>query len=327
MHILLIGVDYKEVNIALGKYSTHHKSKGDRVTIKHLGLDGYPSKKHITVDASAYDKTYISQLFDVNQGKWEVTGCKEIEIGGVGSLYPKKKLPAEIEHLEIDYSLFDTDTSFGFITKGCPNKCYFCKVPVTEGELYRYQDIDDIIRHKQVKFMDNNFLAYEGHKDILKELVKRGIRCQFNQGLDIRRIDDEDAELLSNLNYMGEYTFAFDNIKQKLIIEKGLNIAKKHIPKAWKIKFYIYHNTEFTSIADSMNRVEWLRERECLPYLMRDINCWESKDSDFLIDYAAYCNQPNIFKKMTFEQFLVKRHTRNDRIVKSLETYKNNMEV
>lgn len=327
MKVLLVGVDYKEVNIALGKISTYHKLLGDYVELRHLKLNGYPSKKYIEVDASEFDKVYVSQLFDVNMNKWSIKGCGDVEVGGVGSTNPLKKLLTKIEHLEIDYSLFDTDTSFGFLTRGCIRNCYFCKVPKTEGILHKYSSLDEIIRHKKVKFMDNNFLAYKGHKEILKELVKKKIRCQFNQGLDIRLVDDEDAELLSQLNYMGEYIFAFDNVKDEKLIEKGLNIVKKHISQPWKIKLYVYHNAKFTTIEESIYRIEWLRERECLPYLMRDINCWDSSDCEFLIDYSAYCNQPNIFKKMTFEQFLVKRHTKAERISKSMQVYTKNMKI
>jgi hypothetical protein len=72
------------------------------------------------------------------------------------------------------------------------------------------------------------------------------------------------------------------------------------------------------------SRVEWCRKNECLPYVMRDIACWDCKDKEFLIDYAAYCNQPAFFKKMCFEDFLLKRHKNKERIKSSLEIYKTN---
>ena len=63
------------------------------------------------------------------------------------------------------------------------------------------------------------------------------------------------------------------------------------------------------AIGDTINRLEWCREHKCLPYVMRDIACWDSKYSQFYIDLAAYCNQPNLFKKLSFDEFLIKRHT------------------
>ena len=57
---------------------------------------------------------------------------------------------------------------------------------------------------------------------------------------------------------------------------------------------------------------------------MRDKDCWTSNNNNFYIDLAAYCNQPNIFKKMNWEQYLNKRHTKPDRINFSLNLWNNN---
>ncbi len=40
---------------------------------------------------------------------------------------------------------------------------------------------------------------------------------------------------------------------------------------------------------------------------MRYNTCWQRINKDFYIDLAAYCNQPNIFKQMNPEQYIVKR--------------------
>ena len=48
-----------------------------------------------------------------------------------------------------------------------------------------------------------------------------------------------------------------------------------------------------------IDRVEWCRRYECLPYVMRDAECWNDEKKDFYTDYTAYCNQPSFFKKLT----------------------------
>ena len=63
-----------------------------------------------------------------------------------------------------------------------------------------------------------------------------------------------------------------------------------------------------------------------LPYIMRDISCWESEHKDFYTDLAAYCNQAAMFKKLTFEEFLNKRHTKQERIKGSLNKWNNSEE-
>jgi len=325
MKILLVGVDFDKVNIALGKLSTYHKSLGDDATLVHAGLSGYPSKKKVTIDADEYDKVYVSQLFDTNQGRIRVINCKNIEVGGVGSRYPKKKLAKEIDDLDIDYSIFDTDTSYDFITRGCINKCYFCKVWQTEGKIKFYRELNRIIKHDKVKFLDNNFLAYDGHIEILKELVKLQTKFQFNQGLDIRLITETDCKLLKRCNLLSGLLFAFDNINDKGVIASKLKIVKRYFGKPFTLKFYVYHNAKITNISDTIDRVEWLRSNKCVPYIMRDVNCYESEDKDFLVDYSGYCNQPGIFKNMTFKQFLMKRHPKNkQRRISSFEIYRDN---
>ena len=76
-----------------------------------------------------------------------------------------------------------------------------------------------------------------------------------------------------------------------------------------------------------IDRAEWCRKHECKPYIMRDIACWECEHKEFLIDYAAYCNQPSMFKKVSFEDYLPKRYMNENyknekRMQRTLEVYK-----
>jgi hypothetical protein len=287
-----------------------------------LGFDGYPSKNYRVIDGAGYDLVCISNIFDVNKDKYKVINCDNVVIGGIGSNNPDLKLPLEIENTEPFYHESE-DTSYGFITRGCIRKCYFCKVPQFEGGLRFYNNVESIIKHKKVKFMDNNILAYDKHMEVFEYLIKNYIRCDFNQGLDFRLITHENAYLLSKLNQMGEYKLAFDDPKYQPLLETKLKILKQYISKDWKLKFYIYHNKSM-DIKQLINRVEWCRDNKCLPYVMRDIDCWESVDQNFFTDYAAYCNQPNFFKKIDFGTFLTKRHTNIERIAQSYKIYINN---
>ena len=169
--------------------------------------------------------------------------------------------------------------------------------------------------------MDNNILAYEGHKEILKELRDKKVKCQFNQGLDIRKIDDENAKLLSELNYFGEYYFAFDDLKIEPIILGKLEIINKYITKDWKLKMFLYCNPNMDLVKDVVYRVEFCNNHKILPYLMRDQTCWDSENNEFYIDLCAWCNQPGLFKKMTFEEFMQKRTNNEDRRKSSIALY------
>ena len=317
MRILLVNVDSR-FNLAIRKMYNYFK-KNNEVDMIDLELDGYPYRKKVKVDASGYEKVYCSNIFEINQDRFEVFGCDDIVFGGIGSIDPNRKLPKEIEETEPYYHPHE-DTSYAFITRGCIRNCWFCKVPGHEGKLVRYSQIDDVVKHKKVKFLDNNILAYDKHMEVLQELIDKKIRCQFSQGLDFRLINEENAEAISKLKYIGDYVFAFDDLKYQPLLEEKFKIIKKYMPKDWKVKFYVYQNRDM-SIGDLIKRVEWCRANKCLPYVMRDANCWDSEYRNFYIDYACYCNQPSFFKKVDFETFLHIRHKNVNRISETLDIY------
>lgn len=311
------------------KISTYHKSLNDGVDIIKLGFDGYPSKKKINfVNAKGYDRVYASCIFTVNKNAFQIVNCNNIKIGGTG-IRLDYNLPSYIDSMSEDYSIYPGNKiAYGFITRGCIRNCYFCFVPKKEGLITFYRNWKNIVKtdFKYTDFLDNNFLAYNGHKKILQELIDNKIRFKFNSGLDIRLLNEENARLLSQCNYVGEFIFAFDDKKDDETITNKFNLFKKFVPRDWGTKFDIYCNPTMP-LKDIIYRIEWCRSNEALPYIMRDKSCWNSCYNTFYIDLAAYCNQPGIFKKMSFEQFLQKRHTSKNsktRIDSSLSLWNDN---
>lgn len=321
MKILLINVDSRW-NMAIRRMYTYYSLQGHDVEMEDLGLSGYPHKRTKTIDAFGFDEVYVSNIFEINQDRVTVVGCERVFFGGIGSRDPHRQLPPEIEATPPYYAPGEK-TSYGFITRGCIRKCWFCKVPKYEGVMKEYNPVESIVRGvpgEVVKFLDNNILAYPHHMDVFNWLIERGTRCEFNQGLDFRLVNDENLDALSRLNYAGEYIFAFDDPKYQRLLDKKIVQIKKYIPKAWRIKFYIYYHPDM-DIGQLFDRVEWCRAHECLPYIMRDQACWSApkKLKNFLIDYAAYCNQPSFFKNLTFRQFLIKRCRTGSISVKRLD--------
>ena len=80
---------------------------------------------------------------------------------------------------------------------------------------------------------------------------------------------------------------------------------------ARSIKFYVlvgFKSTDATDIKEAFDRIELLMRYQCVPYIMRYQNKnhtpWkESEYSKLYIALARWCNQPSIFKKMSFRQF------------------------
>lgn len=315
--ILLIDADSVIPNLALMKLSAYHKANNDSVDIIRCNLPYYPNRKKHTYAVSlsvvlGYDKVYCSVIYKNNAAY--IKG-KNIHFGGTG-VDLTTKLPDHIENLMPDYSIYpENNISYGFITRGCIRHCFFCSVPAKEGLTHKVSDVKSIIQHNKVKFLDNNILSYPGHYKILRELADLKIKCQFNQGLDIRLIDKENSLLLSKLNYLGEYIFAFDNWSYKDIVANKLQLLAWRNP--WQFKMFVYVSPVM-KLDNIINRINYLKEHKILPYAMRDISCWDDEYKDFYTDITAWCNQVHLFKTLDFETFLKKRHTNAKRIRESM---------
>ena len=217
MKIGLIDVDGKLPNLALMKLSAYHKQKGDEVYLNQ------PNQR--------YDKVYISCIFKENKPK--ALGMAKFhnnsEIGGYG--ISNKKLLDKIEHLMPDYSLYNSDYSMGFTTRGCIRNCPFCIVPKMEGKIRFNCDIYEFWEptHKKIVLFDNNILALPNHfKKITNQILKENLKVDFNQGLDIRLLTDEFAAILSELKLSSEPRFAFDSMGVEKDVLRGIKLLKKH---------------------------------------------------------------------------------------------------
>lgn len=124
MKIGLIAVDSDYPNLALMKISAYHKSLGDDV----MWYNPFDQ----------FDIVYMSKIFSFTPdfGQW-ITNANSILKGGTG--YDVKiTLPEEMEYAKPDYSIYpsiDNKTAYGFLTRGCPNKCRWCVVPRKEGNV------------------------------------------------------------------------------------------------------------------------------------------------------------------------------------------------
>lgn len=121
-------------NIALGKISRYHKSKGDTVEWYNPLFE--------------YDKVYLSKIFTFTPDYGYYINSREVEKGGTG--YDLHKILSEdVDRVQPDYSIYpqvDGHTAYGFLTRGCPNKCRWCVVPVKEGQVRPYMDVEEIAK-------------------------------------------------------------------------------------------------------------------------------------------------------------------------------------
>ena len=351
MKILLVDVDSTWPNMAICQLYVYHLKQGDSVTLHKMNLEGYPTNKPKKVKAHGFDRVYVSVVFNYNADKFEIQGCSDVQIGGSG-IDVKSQLPKEVANQPLDYTIYAeyiqkmfTDNpkrlkrelknlnkfTYDFMTRGCIRSCGFCIVPKKEGGLKLVKELDDVLSNpsyssdKTIMFMDNNFLAYAGHMDILQELVDRQVRCCFSQGLDIRLLTEENARLLDKLNYHGEYTFAFDNINLLKVINRKLTLLRD-VDFKGRLRFFVFVSPNHTNIKDDIFRIKFLRERGILPYVMREHTCWGSDDRYLYTDIAGYCNVPTAFKRLTLEDFLF-NHSSGPRRKSNIPSLKRSLEV
>jgi len=320
MKALLIDVDSRDDmhNNAIAKLLTYYNKLGWDVQIMKLKLPGYPHKrKPVTIDASGYDIVRASIIFTINRDMIQIINCDDILIGGTGYNIGLK-LPDEVDNL-LATPYGNSTERIEFITRGCIRDCYFCVVREKEGYLYEYRSIERILdtykAGEKLRFFDNNFLAWDKANEVLKILIHKKIPVSFNEGLDIRLINDENAKLLSKLNnYRPDFTFAFDDWKLLPIIEEKTAILQKYFGK-WRLKYYVFTDAS-KPIFELIARVLWCKKNCVVPYVMRYHNCYdEDNNKDFYTDMAAWTNQVAHFKKTTFDQFLMVRHRRKNGII------------
>ena len=154
-------------NLALCKITAYHKAKGDTV------------ERYDPLFSGHCDKVYMSKVFNFTPDFQYPIDADEIIKGGTGYDLTSQ-LPQEIDDMQPDYSLYPyvpSDISYGFLTRGCPNKCPWCVVPRKEGKIHPYWDIDRVANgRKKVVLMDNNILAAGDYCiEQLQKIIRGGI--------------------------------------------------------------------------------------------------------------------------------------------------------
>lgn len=215
MNIGLIDVDNTRFpNLALGKIATYHRSLGDSVEWADPMF-------------GSYDRVYASKVFVFTPDFTDYYDCEVVK-GGTGYDI-HSVLPDEIDRLQPDYSIYpdiDSKTAYGFLTRGCPNKCKWCIVPLKEGKVHPYMDIDEITqggRRTNITLMDNNVLASDYGIAQLEKIADKGYRIDLNQGNSARLVNDEIAGLFARIRWIGSMIrFAADTPRQIAEVDEAM---------------------------------------------------------------------------------------------------------
>lgn len=307
MKIGLIDVDgHNFPNLPLMKLSAWHKQKGDSVEWYEPMFSGH------------LDKVYMSKVFSFTPDYEYYIDADEVERGGTGYCidlidgrevyHPErdKTLPEEVEHIYPDYGIYPTltkDTAYGFLTRGCPRGCGFCHVESKEGKCSKkVANLTEFWRgQKKIVLCDPNILACPDHMDLLEQLAESKAKVNFNQGLDIRLINDKNLELLRRIR-LDSIHFAFDRWQDKSIIEPKLRAFAERTGydrHKGNVMVYILVNYD-TTLEQDLYRIQLCRELNFSPYPM----IYDKEHADPVYrKMQRWCNNFIFWKVPTFEEY------------------------
>lgn len=291
-------------NIALCKIARYHKERGDSV--------------EWAVSFMHYDILYRSKIFNYTQDDLTYYSANQVIRGGTG-YDVTSRLPDEIDRLQPDYSIYPnipSDTAYGFLTRGCPNKCRWCVVPIKEpGGVRPYMDIDELAIEGRKKFvlMDNNFLASGDYAvEQFNKIIERGYQIDLNQANDARIVTDEFAELMAKVKWIHRrIRFGCDTQAQIGACEKAIDKLVKYGFKG-EIFLYTMLSGDFEECFERVNH--WRQrskearknhQQDFIPYAQpyRDPNNPHRPVPQWQKDLASWVNKHQIFQVTEFKDF------------------------
>lgn len=313
MNILLLNIDSKLPNLALKKIEMYHQLQGDTVTW------------NMPLIITTADKVYASCIFTKNSirpegdnsRKWYLSDYlkyrKDIICGGTG--YDLKvKLPVEIESM-------NPKINFGFTTRGCIRDCKFCFVRKSEGYIRVVGDIYSIWdgKSKFITLMDNNILALVDHFELIcKQLAKEKLKVDFNQGLDIRLVNDRICQLIKMVKFKSMIRFAFDSpsledtIREKVALLNKYDIAKHFF-------FYVLGGFD-TTFEEDLHRLNVIKELKGRAYLMKHENMPNEERYELL---SFWANTMWCFAKYNFDLDVIRNIRKGIKLGRGVENMNN----
>jgi len=263
MKIGLCQVDGKIPNMALMQISAYHEDLGHSVEWWKGPLFN-----------DEYDLIYASKIFSFT----EMPALPERAIIGGTGINFTNRLPEEIASYRPSWTLYhEYKNHLGFSMKGCRFHCKFCCVPKKEGKPWANSSIDDMLTNprgeNRLVLLDNDFFGGPNWKTDLQRIIELKLKVCFVQGLNIRIITQEQADLLAQCKYWNGgftsryLTFAWDRTFDEKLVMKGIEICNKAGIPNKHMQFFVLIGFDSTPEQD-MHRIMTLRNLGAMPFVM-----------------------------------------------------------
>ena len=280
--------------MALMQITQYHEDRGDEV-------EWY--KGDLFQDM--YSEIYASKIFQFSSMPQLP---KKALVGGTGIDF-KNTLPSEISNCPPSYSLYpNCEYHLGFSMKGCRFNCSFCCVPKKEGRPKHNSNIDDLLINpnggNKLMLLDNDFFGSPNWEDDLKRIIELKLKVCFVQGLNIRIITSEQAELLSQAKYYNSkfksryLSFAWDKYKDEKLIRNGIKICNDAGIPSRDMQFFVLIGYDTTHDEDYYRVMTLWEEYGALPFVMP----YNKKDT-YQKKFARWVNHRAIFKTVKWDDY------------------------
>lgn len=293
MKVGIVQVDGHYPNLALMQISRFHEDKGDAV-------EWYKGR----LFDQEYGAVYASKIFGFSQMPELPPNAV---IGGTGIDF-KNTLPESIAEAGLSYTLYpNCDYHIGFSMKGCRFNCKFCCVPQKEGRPKFNSHIDSLLSNPnggdRLMLLDNDFFGGPEWKENLLRIIELKLNVCFIQGLNIRIITEEQADLLAKCRYTNSrfnqryLTFAWDRFNDGKLVRKGIDICNKAGIPSTKMQFFVLIGFDSTHDQD-LERVMTLKEWGCMPFAMP-----YNKSDPYQKAFTRWVNNRAVFKSCEWKDY------------------------
>ena len=310
MRVRLVQIDGKLPNLALMKLAHWHRARGDDVVLTR------------EINPTVFDElpgvVYGSAIFafSSNRVRALLAAYPDAIVGGTGSGGPLGETVESVIGVEeyecYDYSIYpEFPWSLGFTQRGCRLRCGFCVVPEKEGRPRPVNRVYDIWRPGSPRcllLLDNDFFGQpKDHWQARVEELRAGnFKVSFNQGVNIRLVDDDAAAALASVRYYDAqfkrrrlYT-AWDRLGDETIFFRGLErLQAAGIPARHLMVYMLVGYLPNETMDEVMHRYHRLREAGCKPFPMvydrtrRDLvgfQRWVVRRYDEVVPWEEYRN-------------------------------------